>query len=149
MSPRKPGIGSGWSAKSLDMPLGNPTSSKAQGWPTKGLVWSGIGGFVVGAGLLYGAGFHWIGHWQTGAQVQSQLDVAACIRDFLLQPDRGVIYAKLKDTPSSYQRGELIRDHKLADSFTIADECGSQIRGFDASSFPAPTEANAATNKPA
>ena len=115
----------------------------------KSLVWSGIGGFVVGAGLLYGAGFYWIGHWQTGQEVQSKLDVAACVRDFLLQPDRGVIYAKLKGTPSSYQRRELIRDHKLADSFATADACDSQILGFNASSFPAPTEANAASNKPA
>lgn len=131
------------------MSPGNPTSSKAQGWPTKTLAWSGIGGLVAGALLLYGAGFHWIGQWQTGEQVQNKLDVAACVRDFLLQPDRGVIYAQLKDTPSSYQRRQLIRDHKLAGSIAIAEQCGDQIRGFDASSFPPPAEADTATNKPA
>ncbi len=131
------------------MPLGNPTSSKAQGWPTKTVVWSGIGGLVVGAALLYGAGFYWVGQWQTGQQVQAKLDVAACVRDFLLQPDRGVIYAQLKDTPSSYQRRQLIREHKLADNFTIADQCDNQILGFEASSFPVPAEASAAAHKPA
>jgi hypothetical protein len=120
-----------------------------QGWPTNTLVWSCIGSFVAGAVLLYGAGFYWVGQWQTGAQVQKELAVAACVRDFLLQPDRGVIYAKLKATPSSYQRRQLIRDHKLADSYDTADQCDNRILGFDASNFPAPTEAKAATNNPA
>jgi hypothetical protein len=113
------------------------------------MAWGCIGSFVAGALLLYGAGFYWVGQWQTGEQVQKNLAVAACVRDFLLQPDRGVIFAQLKDTPSSYQRRQLIREHKLADSFGTADQCDDQIRGFDASSFPAPAEANSAANKPA
>jgi hypothetical protein len=131
------------------MSQGHPTSSRTRGWHTKTVVWSCIGSFVAGAVLRYGAGFYWLGQWQTGEQVQKRLDVVACVRDFLLQPDRAVIYAQLKDTPSSYQRRQLIREHKLADSFAIADQCDDQIRGFDASSFPAPAEAKADANKPA
>jgi hypothetical protein len=131
------------------MTLGSPTSSTTRGWETGTLIWSCIGSFVVGAAILYGAGFYWIGHWQTGEQVQSQLALAACVRDFLLQPDRGALYVQLKETPSSYQRRQLIRDRKLADSFTTADQCGDQIRAFDASNFPTPAEAKATPNKPA
>jgi hypothetical protein len=120
-----------------------------RGWRTNTLVWSCIFSFVAGAILLYGAGFYWIGQWETGKQVQHKLAVAACVRDFLLQPDRNVIYAKLKASPSAYQRRELIRNHKFADDYETADQCDGQIRGFAASNFPAATETKAAANNPA
>jgi len=129
------------------MSQGNPTSSKA--WSTSALAWGIVGGFVAGAALLYGAGFYWVGQWQTGEQAQKRLAVASCVQDFLLQPDRGVIYARLKETTSSYQRRQLIREHKLANSFDIAELCDERIRAFDASSFEAPKEANTEANKPA
>ena len=131
------------------MPQGNPTSSKSTGWSTKQLVWGCIGSLVAGALLLYGAGFYWVGHWQTGEQMQQKLAVAACMQDFLLQPDRGVIYTQLKDTSSSYQRRQMIRDHKLAASFDVADQCDEQIRALDPADFPAPAQAGAEANKPA
>ena len=99
--------------------------------------------------MLYGAGFYWVGQWQTGEQTQKTHAVAGCVQDFLLQPDRGVIYARLKETTSSYQRRQLIREHKLATSFDIAELCDDRIRALDPSSFEAPKEANAEANKPA
>jgi hypothetical protein len=53
-----------------------------------------------------------------------------------MQPDRGVIYAKLKDTSSAYQRRNLIQDSKLASAFDVADACDQQIRALDAALFP-------------
>ena len=131
------------------MSHGKPTTSSGSGWSTKTLAWSCIGGFALGAAMLYGAGFYWVGQWQTGEQTQKTLAVAGCVQDFLLQPDRGVIYARLKETSSSYQRRQLIREHKLATSFDIAELCDDRIRAMDPSSFEAPKEANADANKPA
>ena len=118
----------------------HPTSSHTNGWSTQTLAWSCIGAFVAGAALLYGAGFYWVGQWQTGEEVAKKLAVAACVQDFLLQPDRGVVYAELKGTTSSYQRRQLIRNRKLAQSFDVAEMCGDRIRTFDASQFEAPAE---------
>jgi hypothetical protein len=131
------------------MSRGNPTSSNPSGWSTTALAWGVIGGFVVGAVALYGAGFYWVGQWQTGEQAQKRLAVATCVQDFLLQPDRGVIYARLKETTSSYQRRQLIREHKLASTFDIAELCDDRIRALDAATFEAPKEANAEANNPA
>jgi len=99
--------------------------------------------------MLYGAGFYWVGEWQTGEQTQKRVAVANCVQDFLLQPDRGLIYARLKETTSSYQRRQLIREHKLATSFDIAELCDDRIRTLDPSGFEAPKEATAEANKPA
>ena len=123
--------------------------SSPRSWETRTLVWSCLGCLALGAVLLYGAGFYWLGQWQTGEQTEKRQAVAACVQDFLLQPDRGLIYAKLKETASSYQRRQLIRDRKLATTFEIADQCGDHIRSFDPTSFEAPKEANAEQQKPA
>ena len=131
------------------MTQSNPTSSGPRSWTTKQLVGSCIGGFVAGAALLYGAGFHWLGEWQTGETVAKRLAVAACVQDFLLQPERGVIYAELKNTTSSYQRRQLIRNRKLAASFDIAEPCDGEIRSLDASHFEAPVEAGTEAKQPA
>ena len=124
-------------------------SSTPRSWDTKTLAWSCIGSFALGAVLLYGAGFHWLGQWQTGEAMQKRQAVAACVQDFLLQPDRGLIYVQLKETTSSYQRRQLIRERKLAPSFEIAEQCGEHIRAFDPASFEPPTEANAEEQAPA
>ena len=131
------------------MSRGNPTSANPSGWSTTALAWGTIGGFVLGAALLYGAGFHWVGQWQTGEEAGKRLAVATCVQDFLLQPDRGVIYARLKETTSSYQRRQLIREHKLAQNFEVAELCDGRIRQLDATGFEAPKEANAEAKAPA
>jgi hypothetical protein len=131
------------------MTQSNPKSSGPRSWTTKQLAWSCIGGFVAGAALLYGAGFHWLGQWQTGEEVAKQVAVATCVQDFLLQPERGVIYAELKNTTSSYQRRQLIRNRKLAESFDIAEQCDGEIRALDASHFEAPVEAGTEAKQPA
>jgi uncharacterized protein HemX len=123
--------------------------SPPRSWDTRTLAWSCIGSLLLGALLLYGAGFYWLGQWQTGEQTQKRQAVAACVQDFLLQPDRGLIYVKLKETTSSYQRRQLIRDRKLAATFEIAEQCGDHIRSFDPASFEAPKEANAEQQTPA
>ena len=123
--------------------------SPVRSWDSKTLAWSCIGSLVLGAVLLYGAGFYWLGQWQTGEQTQKRQAVAACVQDFLLQPDRGLIYVTLKETTSSYQRRQLIRERKLAGTFEIAEQCGDHIRSFDPASFEAPKEANAEQQKPA
>ena len=105
-------------------------------WTTKHLAWACIGSVAVGASLTYQAGFNWLGAWETGSEAQKRVAISACIQQFLLQPDRGIIYAKLKDTSSSYQRRQLIQDSKLAAAFDIADSCDEQIRGLDAALFP-------------
>jgi hypothetical protein len=110
-------------------------SNQGRGWTTKHLAWACIGSVAVGAILTYQAGFNWVGAWETGEQAQKKIAVSACVQQFLLQPDRGVIYAKLKDTNSSYQRRQLIQDSKLAKAFDIADACDEQIRGLDAALF--------------
>jgi hypothetical protein len=122
---------------------------RPRSWETKTLVWSCLGSLVLGALLLYGAGFYWLGQWQTGAQVMKRQAIAACMQDFLLQPDRGLIYTKLKDTTSSYQRRQLIRDRKLASSFEVAELCDDQIRALEPSQLETPKEASADANKPA
>jgi hypothetical protein len=108
----------------------------ARGWTTKQLVWGCLGSLAVGAILTYQAGFNWLGQWETGKEVHSRTAVSACVQDFLLQPDRGVIYAKLKDTSSAYQRRNLLQDSKLASAFDVADGCDKQIRALDAALFP-------------
>jgi uncharacterized protein HemX len=125
----------------------NPSTPRS--WNTKTLAWSCLGSLALGAVLLYGAGFYWLGQWQTGEQVQKRQQVAYCMQDFLLQPERGLIYTKLKDTTSAYQRRQLVREHKLAASSEIAEACGDQIRGLDASRLEAPKEASAEPNEPA
>ena len=108
----------------------------ARGWTTKQLVWGCLGAAVVGAILTYQAGFNWLGQWQTGDEVTKRMAVSACVQDFLLQPDRGVIYATLKDTSSPFQRRKLIQDSELASAFDVADDCDEQIRALDATLFP-------------
>lgn len=108
----------------------------ARGWTTKQLVWGCLGSAVVGAILTYQAGFNWIGQWETGEEAQNRVAVSTCVQEFLLQPDRGVIYATLKDTSSAYQRRKLIQDAELASAFAVADACDEQIRALDQTLFP-------------
>ena len=60
-----------------------------------------------------------------------------------------MIYARLKETTSSYQRRQLIREHKLAQNFEVAELCDGRIRELDATGFEAPKEANAEAKAPA
>ena len=129
--------------------MSHSTSSTSNGWSTQTLAWSCIGAFVVGAALLYGAGFYWIGQWQTGEEVAKKVAVAGCVQEFLLQPNRGVVYAQLKDTTSSYQRRQLIRNQKLAQSSDIAELCDGQIRALDASHFETPANVATEARQPA
>jgi len=105
-------------------------------WTTKQMAWTCIVSLAVGAFVTYQAGFNWIGGWETGTQVQQRLAISACVQQFLLQPDPGLIYTTLKDTSSSYQRRQLVQNSKLAADFNVADACGDQIRGLDATLFP-------------
>ncbi|HLT01156.1 MAG TPA: hypothetical protein VK001_03215 [Geminicoccaceae bacterium] len=118
----------------------NPASSTGRSWTTSQLAWSCIGSFVAGAVLLYAAGFHWIGQWQTGEEVAKKLAVAACMQQFLLQPDRGLIYTELKDTTSSFQRRQLIQKHSWATDREVATLCDQQIRALDEALFQVPEE---------
>jgi hypothetical protein len=120
--------------------MAHQSSSTGRGWSTSQLAWGCIGSFVAGAVLLYAAGFHWIGQWQTGDEVAKKLAVAACVQQFLLQPDRGVIYTELKANTSSYQRRQLIQKNKWATEREVADLCDQQIQAFDASAFEAPKD---------
>ena len=131
--------------------MSNPTSSTGRGWSTTQLAWSCIGSFVAGAVLLYAAGFHWVGQWQTGDEVAKRLAVAACVQQFLLQPDRGVIYTELKNNSSSYQRRQLIQKNKWTTDREVADLCDQQIQAMDATLFEpaAPAEEAAEAKKPA
>jgi hypothetical protein len=95
-----------------------------------------LGSLAVGAILTYQVGFNWVGSWETGEAVQKKMAVSVCVQQFLVQPDRGVIYAKLKDLGSPYQRRQLIQDSKLALGFDVADPCDEQIRSLDAALFP-------------
>jgi hypothetical protein len=115
--------------------MSNPTSSIGRGWSTSQLAWSCIGSFVAGAALLYGAGFHWVGQWQTGEVAARKLAAAGCVQQFLLQPDRGVTYAELKANTSSYQRRQLIQKHNWAVDREVADLCDQQIQALDAALF--------------
>jgi hypothetical protein len=107
-----------------------------RGWTTKQLVWGCLGSVAVGAILTYQAGFNWVGQWQTGEEVLKKTAVSVCVQEFLLQPDRGVTYATLKETSSAYQRRKLIQDSKLASAYAVADACDEQIRALDAGLFP-------------
>ena len=127
----------------------NTMAAGARGWTTKQLAWTCIGSFAVGAIALYAVGFHWLGQWQTGEEVQKKLAVAACVQNFLLQPDRGVIYTQLKDTSSSYQRRQLIRDRKWTSDRDVAGLCDDQILGLDPTRFEAPETAESEAKKPA
>jgi hypothetical protein len=100
------------------------------------MAWTCVISLAVGAIVTYQAGFAW-GGWETGEQVQQKVAVSACVQEFLLQPDRGVIYASLKGTDSSYQRGRLLQEHKLASLSAVAKTCSDQIGAFDAALFPA------------
>jgi hypothetical protein len=120
-----------------------------RGWTTKQLAWGCIGSFAVGAIALYAVGFHWVGQWQTGEEVGKKLAVASCMQNFLLQPDRGVVYAELKGNSSSYQRRHVNRDHKWATDRDVAGLCDEQILGLDPAMLEPPTTADAETNKPA
>jgi hypothetical protein len=131
--------------------MANPTSSTGRGWSTTQLAWGCIGSFVVGAVFLYAAGFHWVGQWQTGDEVAKKLAVAACMQEFLLQPDRGVIYTELKGNTSSFQRRQLIQKNKWATDREVASLCDQQIQALDASVFETPEELpeEAAARQPA
>jgi hypothetical protein len=131
--------------------MANPTSSTGRGWSTTQLAWGCIGSFVVGAVFLYAAGFHWVGQWQTGDEVAKRLAVAACMQEFLLQPNRGVIYAELKGNTSSFQRRQLIQNNKWATDREVAMLCDQQIQALDASVFETPEELpeEAAARQPA
>lgn len=120
--------------------MSNPASSTGRGWSTTQLAWSCIGSFVAGAVLLYAAGFHWVGQWQTGDEVAKQLAVAGCVQQFLLQPNRGVIHAELKANTSSYQRRQLIQKNNWAADREVAGLCDQQIQAFDATLFEAPAD---------
>ncbi len=123
--------------------------SVSRRWPTSTLAWSCIGSLALGALLLYSAGFHWLGQWQTGEQALKRQALAICVQDFLLQPDRGQLQARLMETSSSYQRRQLIRDRKLAASFETAELCDDQIRNLDPARLEAPAEASVEPHKPA
>ena len=62
------------------------------------------------------------------------------MQEFLLQPDRGVIYAELKANTSSYQRRQLIQKNKWAADREVASLCDQQIQGLDATLFETPPE---------
>jgi hypothetical protein len=128
--------------------MSHPTSSTGRDWSTTQLAWSCIGSFAAGAVLLYAAGFHWVGQWQTGKEVGQQLAVAACVQEFLLQPDRGVVYAELKSNTNSFQRRQLIQKNKWAPDREVAGLCDERIQGFDAPLF-APVEEVNETKQPA
>lgn len=108
-----------------------------RGWTTKQMVWACLGSLGVGAILTYQAGFNWGGSWETGDAVQKRLAVSACVQQFLLQPDRSVIDATLKDTSSSYQRRQMIENQELASDVKVADASDTLIREFEPTLFPA------------
>jgi len=119
------------------------------GWTTKQLAWGCVGSFAVGAIALYALGFHFVGQWQTGDEVSQKLAVASCMENFLLQPDRGVVFAELKGNTSSYKRRQLIRERKWASDSKVADLCDDRILALDPDQFEVPATAEADTNKPA
>jgi hypothetical protein len=131
--------------------MSHPTSSTGRGWSSTQLVWSCISSFVAGAILLYAAGFYWVGEWQTGKEVGQKLAVAGCVQEFLLRPDRGVIYAELKSNTSSFQRRQLIQKNRWAADREVAGLCDERIQEFEATLFePAkPVDEAAGTKQPA
>jgi hypothetical protein len=131
------------------MSSSNTMAAGARGWTTKQLAWGCIGSFAAGAIALYVLGFHWVGQWQTGEEVGKKLAVAACMQDFLLQPDRGVVYTQLKDTSSSFQRRQLIRERKWASDRDVAALCDDQILKLDPALLEAPETAEADSKQPA
>jgi hypothetical protein len=127
----------------------NTVAAGSRGWTTKQLAWSCIGAFAAGAIALYAVGFHWVGQWQTGEAVAQKLAVAACVQNFLLQPDRGVVYTELKANSSSYQRRQLIRERKWTTDRDVAELCDDQILGLDPALLEAPETADAEAKQPA
>jgi hypothetical protein len=129
--------------------MSHPTSSTGRGWSTTQLAWSCIGSFIAGAILLYAAGFHWVGQWQTGGEVAQKVAVAACVQEFLLNRDRSVAYTELKNNTSSFQRRQLIQKNKWAADREVAGPCDERIQAFDATLFapPAPPADEAAAAK--
>jgi hypothetical protein len=124
-------------------------ASGPRGWTTKQLAWGCVGSFAVGAIALYAVGFHWVGQWQTGKEVSQRLAVAACMENFLLQPDRGVIFTELKGNSSSYKRRELIRQHKWADDRDVAGLCDERILALDPAQLETPETVAADGKRPA
>jgi hypothetical protein len=110
---------------------------KIQSWTTKQMGWACGVSLAVGAVVTYQAGFNWVGSWETGEQVDEKLAVSTCVREFLLQPDRGDIHATLIGMDSSYQRRRVLPDHKLAADSSVADGCSDEIGTLDATLFPA------------
>jgi hypothetical protein len=106
-------------------------------WTTKQVMWTSVISLAVGAIVTYQAGFNWIGSWETGEEVAQKLAVSACVQQFLLQPDRSVIYATLMDSNSAFQRGRLLQERGLAPGSAVAKDCGDKIGILDAAMFPA------------
>jgi hypothetical protein len=125
------------------------TAAGPRGWSTTQLAWGCIGSFAAGAIVLYALGFHWVGQWQTGAEMSKRLAVAACVQNFLLQPDRGVVYTQLKGNTSSFQRRQLIRERQWTTDRDIAALCDDQILGLDPAMLEAPETAEAGARQPA
>jgi hypothetical protein len=127
----------------------NTVAAGSRGWTTKQLAWGCIGSFAAGAIALYAVGFHWVGQWQTGEEVAQKLAVAACVQNFLLQPDRGVVFTELKANASSYQRRQVIRDRKWASDRDVAGLCDDHILGLDPALLEKPETADAESKQPA
>lgn len=120
--------------------MSQPKQTSPRSWTTRELAWGCIGSLVVGAVLIYGTGFHWIGEWQTGEQVGKKLAVASCVQDFLLQPDRAAMYSDLRSQTSAYKRRQVIQGAKLASGREVAELCDQRIQAFDPSYFEVPSE---------
>ncbi|MGH6917435.1 MAG: hypothetical protein ACREJ0_06990 [Geminicoccaceae bacterium] len=131
------------------MSSSNTVAAGKRGWETKQLVWGCIGSFAAGAIALYFVGFHWVGQWQTGEAVAQKLAVAACVQNFLLQPDRGIVFTELKANTSSYQRRQVIRERNWAADRDVAGLCDDQILGLDPALLEAPETADAESKQPA
>jgi hypothetical protein len=131
------------------MSSSHTVAAGARGWTTTQLAWSCIGSFAAGAIVLYAVGFHWVGQWQTGDAVAQKLAVAACVQNFLLQPDRGIVFTELKANTSSYQRRQLIRERKWATDREVANLCDDRILALDPALLEAPETAEAESKQPA
>jgi hypothetical protein len=131
------------------MSSSHTVAARARGWETKQLVWACIGSFAAGAVALYLVGFHWVGQWQTGAEVSKRLAVAGCVQSFLLQPDRGVIYTQLKENTSSFQRRQLIRERQWTTDRDVAALCDDQILQLDPAQLAGPETADVESKRPA
>jgi hypothetical protein len=78
--------------------------------------------------------------------------VASCVQNFLLAPERGVIYTELKNNSSSYQRRQLIQKNQWAADREVAGLCDERIQAFDATQVappPAAPEEAAVAKQPA